>query len=230
MSSMDSNCWIEKRLYYYSVLRSSGAFPGSLLWVHALALTQVHILMKYTSRTSHHWSWMRTGVPAPRAWISSRLSLDVDFYGVDLWCRFLHVMYVFNAQKIQWMQSIGLWDKFCILLDYILSFHSPFQKQSLYHTHLSISMSANDLPLFFISFPLLHLLVILLKSSWDVTARDFVLSCRNLMNVSSLNSVCSALWTQFLDVPISLQAEDRKPASFGVPPLTHKLPFVSLNQ
>lgn len=77
---------------------------------------------------------------------------------------------------------------------------------------------------------LLCLLVILLKSLWDVTARDFVFSCRNLMNVNRLNSVHSALWTQLLDVPISLQAEDRQPSPFSVPPFKHKLPCVSLNQ
>lgn len=125
MSSMDSNCWMEKRSYHYSVLRNSGTFPGSLVWVHTSALTQLHIPMKHTSKTSHHWSWMST----PRTGVSSRLRAQF---------RFLHVMYVFNAQKIQWMQSIGLWDKFFILLDYILSFHS------LYHTHLYVSVSAND--------------------------------------------------------------------------------------
>lgn len=132
MSSMDSNCWMEKRLHCYSVLRSSGTFPGSLVQVHALVLTQLHIQMKHTSRTSHRWSWMRTY----RAGVSSRPRAQFRC----LWCRFLHVMYVLNVQKIQWMQSIGLGDEFCILLDYILSFHWPFQEQAVYHTQLFLEV------------------------------------------------------------------------------------------
>lgn len=112
---------------------------------------------------------------------------------------------------------------------------SPFIDHAMSNIHrlilISISASTNG-PLFlFVIVSLSHLLVILLESVWDITVRDFTHFCRNLMNVSGLNNFCFMLGTQLKDVPVRLStARLCQPASLGVPPPTHKLSSVSLDQ